>query len=181
MEASGVIDAIFPETKDLILLGKVVGLELRQGFAPDPLMRFLALFWKDADAIESVVGRLKMSNSERMRLNGAVKDETPLWGGVTEVEVRAAVYRVGEQVIRDRILIEWASDGSPDWMDVYALAGAWTRPVLPVNGGDLLALGLTEGPQIGEALRNLENAWVGSDFAAGREELLASLAREMPG
>lgn len=173
MEASGVMRQLFPSAKGLKLLGKVVGVELRQGFAPDPMVRFLALFWKDADAVHAIANHLKMSNDERHRLNWAVQDETPLWGGMTEPEVRAAVYRVGAQVIRDHMLIEWANDGSPDWAEVYALAGAWQRPTMPINGADLLKLGVAEGPGIGEALRKAEEAWIESDFALGRDELLA--------
>jgi poly(A) polymerase len=175
MEGAGVLEQLFPEAKGLDLLGKLVGLELREGLAPDPMIRFLALFWKDAEAVHGVANRLKMSNDERHRLNWAVQDETPLWGGVTQPEIRAALYRAGDQVIRDRIILEWASDGSPDWLEVHAIAQAWRRPVMPVSGADLLALGLAEGPAIGEALRRIEEAWIESDFTLGRDELLALL------
>ena len=116
-----------------------------------------------------------MSNDERHRLNWAVKDETPLWGGVTEHEVRAALYRAGEQVVHDRIVLEWASDGSPDWLAVYKQAKAWTRPVMPVTGADLLTLGVIEGPAIGQMLRRMEDAWIESDFTLGRDQLIAQV------
>lgn len=175
MEGAGVLEQLFPEAKGLDLLGKLVGLELREGLAPDPMIRFLALFWKDAEAVHGVANRLKMSNDERHRLNWAVQDETPLWGGVTQPEIRAALYRAGDQVIRDRIILEWASDGSPDWLEVHAIAQAWRRPVMPVSGADLLALGFAEGLAIGEALRRIEEAWIESDFTLGRDALLALL------
>jgi poly(A) polymerase len=173
MENCGVLDQIFIEAKGLELLGKVLSLEMREGLAPDPMVRFLAMFWREADAVHNVANRMKMSNEERQRLNWAVKDETPLWGGMTAQEVRAAVYRSGAQVIRDRMVIEWASDGSPDWAEVYELAGSWRRPTMPINGADLLALGLAEGPAIGGALRKAEEAWIESDFTLGRDELVA--------
>jgi poly(A) polymerase len=157
------------------LIGKLIRLEMQEDLGPDPMVRFLSLFWKDADAVHAVANRLKMSNEERHRLNWAVRDETPIWGGVTEHEVRAALYRAGEQVIRDRIVLEWANDGSADWREVHDLAERWRPPTMPVNGSDLLALGVTEGPAIGDALRRLEDAWIESDFALGHDELLALL------
>lgn len=175
MKDAGVFGQLFPEAKGLELIGKLIRLEMQEDLGPDPMVRFLSLFWKDADAVHAVANRLKMSNEERHRLNWAVRDETPIWGGVTEHEVRAALYRAGEQVIRDRIVLEWANDGSADWRDVHDLAERWRRPTMPVNGSDLLALGVTEGPAIGDALRRLEDAWIESDFALGHDELLALL------
>lgn len=173
MEEGGVLGELFPESKGLDLLSKLIGLEIRERVPADPMIRFLALFWKDAAAVESVTERLKMSNDERDRLRGAVSDKTPLWGGVTEHEVRCALYRSGEQTIRDRILLEWASDGSADWLAVYQQAISWRRPVMPVSGEDLLALGLRQGPAIGQLLRRLEEAWIRSDFQLSHEDLIA--------
>ena len=173
MESTGVLDQLFLEAKGLKLLRKLVGLDMREGFAPDPMVRFLALFWKDAPAVHDVANRLKMSNDERHRLNWAVQDETPLWGGVTAHEVRAALYRLGQQTVRDRLMLEWAGDGSSDWAEVLALVDGWQRPIMPVTGADLLQRGLAQGPAMGDTLRKLETAWIESDFTLSQVDLLA--------
>ncbi len=175
MEHAGVLDQLFVDAKGLVLLGKLVGLERGQDATPDPMLRFLALFWKDAAAVRDVTNRLKMSNEERNRLNWPTEDETPLWDAVTDAEVRAAVYRVGAQTVIDRATLEWASSGVADWAGVIAVARAWQRPTLPVDGADLLARGIVEGPAIGAAIRKLETAWIESDFTLGKDELLALL------
>src|SRR6185295_18314721 len=108
MDDAGVFDALFDEAKGLDLLNKVVGLETREHFAQDPMVRFLALFWKDASAVHEVANRLKMSNDERHRLNWAAKDETPFWSALPAEEARRILYRIGPQVFRDRVLLEWA-------------------------------------------------------------------------
>ena len=175
MEAAGVIDQLFSESKGLKLLRKLVGLDMREGFAPDPMVRFLALFWKDAAAVHDVANRLKMSNDERHRLNWAVQHDAPLWGGITEQEVRTALYNAGQQTIRDRLMLEWAGDGTADWSEVLTLVDTWQRPTMPVSGADLLKQGLAEGPAIGDSLRKLETAWIESDFTLSHDELLALL------
>ena len=118
---------------------------------------------------------MKMSNEERHRLTWAVQHDAPLWGGITEQQVRTALYHAGQQTIRDRLMLEWASDGSADWSDVLTLVNAWQRPIMPVTGADLLKRGVTEGPAIGDALSKLEAAWIDSDFTATHDELLAQL------
>ncbi len=179
MEQSGVLAVLFPDAKGLSLLGKLVGLEREQGAAPDSMLRFLALFWKDAAKVRAVANRLKMSNEERNRLNWPAEDKTPLWAAVTDAEVRAAVYRLGAQTVIDRATLEWAKEwtksGAEDWSGVIAIARNWRRPAMPVAGADLLARGTAEGPEIGATIRKLETAWIESDFTLGKDELLAQL------
>ncbi|MEZ6028840.1 MAG: CCA tRNA nucleotidyltransferase [Hyphomonadaceae bacterium] len=175
MDHVGVLDQLFVDAKGLQLLSKLVGLEIEQGFRPDPMLRFLALFWKDAVATREVANRLKMSTAERNRLCWAAEYDAPLWGGITDAEVRAAVYTYGAQTVADRAMLEWASGGVADWAGVVAIANSWERPAMPVSGEDLLARGVTEGPDIGASLRKLEEAWIASDFTQGKDELLALL------
>lgn len=175
MEAAGVLDQLFVDAKGLTLLSKLVGLEIERGFKPDPMLRFLALFWRDAGAIRDAANRLKMSNDERHRLNWPAQDETPLWGGITDAEVRAAIYRVGAQTVKDRAMLGWASTGAADWASVLEIANAWILPTLPVTGEDLLARGISEGPEIGAAIKQLEAAWIESDFVLAKDDLLALL------
>ena len=55
------------------------------------------------------------------------------------------------------------------------LADRWPIPVLPVSGRDLLAAGMSPGPEIGVMLSRLEDWWVASDFQPSRDELLKRL------
>jgi poly(A) polymerase len=51
----------------------------------------------------------------------------------------------------------------------------WQRPVFPLKGADLIARGMQAGPDVGEALSQLEKSWVDSHFSLSRDALLASL------
>ena len=61
------------------------------------MVRFLALFWKDAAAIHEAANALKMSNEERQRLNWSAKDETLIRSDMTAKHMRRALYGVGER------------------------------------------------------------------------------------
>ena len=175
MHQAGVLDQLFPDARGLSLISRLLEVEGAAKARVDPLLRFLALFWKDPTAVRHAAGRLKMSNEERDRLCFAAQDETPLRDDMTPAEVRAAVYRAGQQVIVDRAMLEWARGGGLLWPDLIHLARTWVRPALPVSGRDLLAAGGVSGPEMGAALRRLEAVWIESDFALGREDLLARL------
>ena len=49
----------------------------------------------------------------------------------------------------------------------------WQAPSLPIGGNDVMALGELKGPEVGELLKVLEQDWIASGFALGRDELLA--------
>jgi poly(A) polymerase len=175
MEASGVLAQLMPAAKGLDLTRKLVALETNEGFKPDPMLRFLSLFWKDAAAVHSVANQLKMSNDERQRLNWSAKDETALSADITPKALRAALYRSTQQVIRDRAMLAWASEATPNWRNLITQIDAWQRPTMPITGADLLAHNIPEGPQLGAALRRLEQLWLESDFQLSQSELLKHL------
>ncbi len=47
------------------------------------------------------------------------------------------------------------------------------RPVFPISGKDLLALGYSQGIEMGKKLKALEKKWINSEFAYTRTELLS--------
>ncbi|MDP3736782.1 MAG: CCA tRNA nucleotidyltransferase [Hyphomonadaceae bacterium] len=177
MEKAGVFATLFPESRGLDLLRKVIAVETADGLPSDPMVRFLSLFWKDASTIRDVANRLKLSNEESHRLTWAAKDATLIDTKMNTRAMRRALYAIGPSVFRDRVLLEWAQDpaASGVWKTLYDAAGAYERPAMPVAGNDLLARGVSEGPAIGDALRKLEAAWIESDFKLDRDKLLAKL------
>lgn len=173
MDSSGVMAQIFPETRGLNLLRKRVALEAANGEAPDAMLRFLSLFWKDPAATRAIANRLKLSNDERNRIVWPAEDETPMTADMTPHDVRVAVYHVGAQVVSDRAKLTWAESGDPAWADVIALSETWPRPAMPLTGADLIAAGISPGPQMGATLRKAEAAWIASDFTLSRDALLS--------
>jgi poly(A) polymerase len=40
----------------------------------------------------------------------------------------------------------------------------WTRPRLPMSGGQLVAKGLKAGPEVAKTLRAIEDRWIAEQF-----------------
>ncbi len=47
--------------------------------------------------------------------------------------------------------------------------------VFPINGEDVIALGVGEGPRVGELLAQVEDWWDDGDYAADRDDCLEKL------
>ena len=56
-----------------------------------------------------------------------------------------------------------------------SLRKSWKKPELPIDGRDVMAKGIDEGPKIGTTLRALEEEWIEADFAPDRRALLKRL------
>ncbi|WP_414714300.1 CCA tRNA nucleotidyltransferase [Sphingobium sp.] len=138
----------------------LIAREREMGETPDGLLRLIALLPAEAEPADKVAARLKLSNKVRARIATAL-------GEKVEGDVRALAYRLGVRGALDRIALGRALTPAE-----AGLLADWTVPRLPVGGGDLIARGLTAGPEVAQTLRALEDKWIAAGYP-GREDALA--------
>ncbi len=190
MRQTGVYQAVLPESGHMDGFARFMRLEEATGVRPDPLLRLMALLpLGDVERAAGLAARLKLSNAETERMAKAMNAHSVLRADDIDSPktLRAVVYSHGERIVRDLLILQGADsmdidpemampDGLADRIAQYwNLADMWQKPTLPVTGKDLIARGVAPGPMLGEALKIMEGAWVASDFAMGRDELLAVL------
>ncbi len=49
---------------------------------------------------------------------------------------------------------------------LLTMADTWHRPRFPLSGLDVMQAGVAEGPEVDRILAQVEDWWVGGDFAA---------------
>ena len=173
MEAAGVLQAVLPgaSTGGLEALERV---EQAAQTGPDPLQRVMALLPRRPGDVRAATEALKLSRAEAGRLAAWADPALPSLAGSDPSAVRRARYRFGKAVL-DRAIIEAAQAGDPAiHAGVRDAIHGWCPPRFPLTGQDVLDAGL-KGPEIGQALKSAENAWIESDFTLGRAELLGRL------
>jgi poly(A) polymerase len=161
MVEGGIFVPILPEVAPdgLARVTALIGREREMGEAPDGLLRLAALLPGDPALADKVAARLKLSNKARSRLMTALGE--PVSG-----DARVLAYRLGRRGALDRIALGRALAPA----DAALIAG-WDVPRLPVGGGDLIARGLTAGPEVARTLRALEEKWIAAGYP-GREKTL---------
>jgi poly(A) polymerase len=159
MHDAGVMAHIIPEVGEgaAARVAALTSAEAVAGMDADPVRRMIALLPPDAGIADTVVARLKLSNRIRKRVAAAL-------GGGAQDDARAMAYRLGREGAIDRLLLA----GEPH--RVAALVG-WTVPQLPVSGGDLIALGVSQGPEVARQLRALTDVWIAAGFPDRAETL----------
>jgi poly(A) polymerase len=131
----------------------------------------------DGDRAGAVATRLRLGNADRRRLVSMTAEPADL--DADDRSVRAAIYGLGVERWRDRVLITAARAGAEqERLDrLLAVADGWPVPTLPIAGRDLLALGLDPGERVGKILGRVERWWIDGDFQADRTACLDQAAR----
>jgi poly(A) polymerase len=139
---------------------------------PDYLAR-LALVIAGEPARE-VQARWRLSNEDIFRAE-AILSVARLLG---DLRVHEAAYRhpaaLSDGVEVAAVLAGWTDAGKSAVVDQLA---AVTLQPFPLTGHDLLDAGLPPGPKLGSELSRLEQQWIESGFALGRDALLKQVAR----
>lgn len=174
MAEDGVLGKILPSTRPLEVLRRLTRIEHGLAFEPDALRRLGALVEGDA---EGVARRLRLANADRDRLL-ALGVPIDLAGNAQTQ--RRLLYRLGRDTYLDRVLLSAAVTGATRKpRRLVAAAKRWRKTVFPLSGGDVTALGMAPGPEIGRLLAALESWWEEGDFRASRRACLAELRRRV--
>lgn len=170
MVEAGVLDHWLPEYAGAQRLRVLVD---REDIA-DPLRRLAAILPSSADTT-AIGKRLKLSTQQTLRLSVMLAPDPVIDLAGGPKAWRAAIYRQGNALYADRVLL--AADRPGDWREALALARSWTPPELPVRGADALKLGLKPGARVGALIEAVERWWIDGDFSADRAACLAELKR----
>ncbi|WP_051952836.1 CCA tRNA nucleotidyltransferase [Methylocapsa aurea] len=136
----------------------------------DPLLALAALCLETREDAERLRERLRLSNAEFHRLERAAIVRLGLHGREdppTQNDLRVLLFRHGRQAALDALTLAQAEARAPvdaQWQCARAFLRDAPEPRLPYSGGDLLARGVPAGRAIGEALKDLQDRWIGAGF-----------------
>lgn len=128
-------------------------------------------------ALDKLSERLKLSNAMSKALRQVFLYYDEVNSNMGEAEQKKLLRSLGAETFRHAVLTQWArgSDSiasSHPFAVMLALADSWQPPLFPVNGDDLLAIGMKPGKEMGALLKKLEDEWEKSGYKLSREELL---------
>ncbi|MGX5826944.1 CCA tRNA nucleotidyltransferase [Mesorhizobium sp. 43Arga] len=185
MRQAGVLTAALPESEKwgIDAIHGLTKAEKDLGWAADPMLRLEAIVPPDAARMKTLAERLRFSTAESDRLRHWAL-ATAVEPKMTEGELAKRLYRGDRQGFVDRLRLSLAGARVRAVEDNNALLEAggfsrllafalkWEKPVFPLRGADLTALGATPGPKLGEILKNLETEWIEAGFTPDRGALL---------
>ena len=161
MQQLGVLSALLPDAENLPALDRLAG----AAAPPDPLLRLGAMLTGDPG---SLALRLRLSNAERDRLAAMRGGAIPA-AGDDDAALRRLLADTPASVLIDRLFLA----GAPERLRARLLA--IEPPVFPLEGRDLLALGMAPGPEVGRTLAAVRQWWLDGGCLADRAGCLELL------
>ena len=171
MAECGLLGMILGGVAFLASFENLVKAEASLGAEPDAVRRLGALGVRVKEDADRLTSRLRLSVAEAERLLAL-----ELWWRVVPdadpQPAHALLYQLGPQSFLDRVLVAWtrsdAGVADNNWRQLASLPQRWTAPDFPLKAADFVRRGIQAGPQLGNALRAAEKAWIAADFPADR-------------
>lgn len=169
MAVLGVLQATIPEGADADVLERLA----RAGAPADPLLRGAALVTGD---VESFADRLRLSGQEREALLMLRAGPVP-----HPQDDDAALRRLlADEPAEWLIGRAWIAGGDlPGWAALRRRLAAVPRPLFPLFGRDVVALGVPEGPRVGVILREVRDWWKMGGCVADAHTCIVEAKRRM--
>ena len=193
----GVLAVLLPEAHGTELFAKLVGIKFTLPMPVDPIRRLAALITpaqreerdaavhrealaSRADAVaKQVAARWRLGADEGARLAALCELAATFDFRADRHTRQVLLYRLGPGEFQDMILMTWALlndiQNKSAWREMLDEASTWEAPTFLLNGADVLARGIPEGPEVGELLREVEEWWIERDFVPDRAVLLEKL------
>jgi poly(A) polymerase len=171
MATLGVLAAVVPEGADPSRLERL----LSGGAPPDALLRLAALLTSDP---ATVAERLRLSIAERNRLIalGTAPLARP---AADDSSLRRLLAEHSPETLIGRT---WLAFGfGANWDALRQRLASMPRPVFPLEGRDVVALGIAPGPRVGALLRALRVWWMQGGCTADASACRTELARRIGG
>jgi poly(A) polymerase/tRNA nucleotidyltransferase (CCA-adding enzyme) len=159
MQRLGVLAAVVSEGADVAALARLVA----QGPPVDPILRMAALLTGDVVAFAT---RLKLSVAERDRLR-ALRAAPLAKPDDDDATLRRLLADTPVDVLVDRTRIAGGDDAA--WGTLRERLRSTPAPAFPLEGRDIVAMGVPPGPRVGEILRTVRAWWLDGGCVADEE------------
>nr|WP_316655242.1 CCA tRNA nucleotidyltransferase [uncultured Gellertiella sp.] len=193
MRQAGVLGEILPESEKwgIDAIPALVETGTLLGWRPEALLRLAAIIPPDAERLRGLAARLRLSKTEAAFLD-AFATAPEIAEDLAGTALDRLLYRRSKQGIVTRLKLAVAKSragvGAPAadlarglaLQALLARALAFEKPVFPLSGADLLAEGMSAGPEIGTILATLETIWIEKNFHPDRADLMARLQTLRP-
>ena len=163
-----------PDSPNLDKLQFLIDLVNKHKIKQEVLRRLFILYTPDEKLAENLACRLKLSRKDKELFVSWSIYNPSLEESMTEKGLRKLLYLYGRDFCFNKFLIISALNKteSKNFAEIIERINTLEIPVFQVKGKNIIDAGIMNNHRISDVLRQLENAWIDSDFTLTFNELM---------
>ena len=178
MSEIGLLD-VFDGTSINDAFVNLIEIESRISLSIDPILRLSTLIENSLDKANTIIKKLPLSKSDSTDLLKLSTLNKKIVSYMSMKEVRYLLYLLGRDGFQKQILVNWAKDtnnkNEVNWRSLYEVAQSWEKPSFALTAKDVINMGISQGPMVGDILKRVEDWWAENDFIDDKFSLIERL------
>ena len=179
MSEIGLLDVYFDGTSINDAFVNLIEIESRISLSVDPILRLSTLIENSLDKANIIIKKLPLSKSDSTDLLKLSTLNKKIVSYMSMKEVRYLLYLLGRDGFQKQILVNWAKDtnnkNEVNWRSLYEVAQSWEKPSFALTAKDVINMGISQGPMVGDILKEVEDWWAENDFIDDKFSLIERL------
>ena len=179
MSEIGLLDVYFDGTSINDAFVNLIEIESRISLSIDPILRLSTLIDNSLDKANTIIKKLPLSKSDSTDLLKLSTLNKKIVSYMSMKEVRYLLYLLGRDGFQKQILVNWAKDtnnkNEVNWRSLYEVAQSWEKPSFALTAKDVINMGISQGPMVGDILKEVEDWGAENDFIDDKFSLIERL------
>ncbi len=179
MSEIGLLDIYFDGASINDAFVNLIEIESRISLSIDPILRLSTLIENSLDKANTIIKKLPLSKSDSTDLLKLSTLNKKIVSYMSMKEVRYLLYLLGRDGFQKQILVNWAKDtnnkNEVNWRSLYEVAQSWEKPSFALTANDVINMGISQGPMVGDILKEVEDWWAENDFIDDKFSLIERL------
>ena len=179
MSEIGLLEDYFDGTGINDAFVNLIEIESRISLSIDPILRLSTLIENSLDKANTIIKKLPLSKSDSTDLLKLCTLNKKIVSYMSMKEVRYLLYLLGRDGFQKQILVNWAKDtnnkNEVNWRSLYEVAQSWEKPSFALTAKDVINMGISQGPMVGDILKEVEDWWAENDFIDDKFSLIERL------
>ena len=179
MSEIGLLGVYFDGTSINDAFVNLIEIESRISLSIDPILRLSTLIENSLDKANTIIKKLPLSKSDSTDLLKLSTLNKKIVSYMSMKEVRYLLYLLGRDGFQKQILVNWAKDtnnkNEVNWRSLYEVAQSWEKPSFALTAKDVINMGISQGPMVGDILKEVEDWWAENDFIDDKFSLIERL------
>ncbi len=157
----------------------LISVETKIKYPINHIFRLSVLLNNDQEKINNFISKYTLTKNESTELSSYSQLNKKIVSYLSMQEARLLLYKLGVSRFQDEVILNWVNDpylkNEVNWRSLCEVANTFEKPKFDLEARDVIGMGVSEGPLVGEILTEVEDWWAENGFIDDKFSLIERL------